>query len=165
VDGDALFLEVLDPKLSPAERLEHRLFYLPYLVMTAGALVGLAVLFSRGASRKLPYRLLEVAGLLVFFGTLSVLSVARYREFLYPTVLFTGGALALAAGAYARHLLLVVVPALALVVNAWFQYFAKLTGKVPIGLLLVGFGIGIIAGGVTFEMRVRRRLSELKAWA
>lgn len=164
-DGDRLFLDLLDPRLGLAERVEHPLFYLPWLVLTSAVLVTLGLLFSRGAERRAPYRILEVSGLAIFFGTLSLLSFLRWEELLYPAVLFAGGLLAIGAGAWGRHVLLVVVPAVALLIQAWFQYFAKLHGKAPIGLLILGFGIGLLAGGTFFEKRVRHRLKELSRWA
>jgi hypothetical protein len=166
-NGDLLFGEVLSLSLTPAERLQHRLFYLSYLVGTASALVGLGVLFSRNATSKLPYRLLEVAGLFLFFGTLSLLSLARLQELLYPTVLFAGGLVALGAGAHQRHLVLVTIPAVFLVPNMWIQYFAKLrAANIPLGLLLVGFGIAVLVGAIVFERRVRPLLGEMKKeWA
>jgi hypothetical protein len=164
-NGDRLFLDLLDPRLGPAERVEHPLFYLPYLVITSAVLVTLGLLYSRSAERRAPYRLLEVSGLAIFFGTLSLLSFLRWEEFLYPAVLFAGGFLAIGAGAWGRHVLLVLVPAVALLLQAWFQYFAKLHDKAPIGLLILGFGIGLLAGGTFFEKRVRHRLGELSRWA
>ncbi|HZU98047.1 MAG TPA: DUF2157 domain-containing protein, partial [Planctomycetota bacterium] len=163
-NGDALFLEVLDPKLGPAERLGHRLFQLPYLVMTSGVLVGLGVLFSRSQERKLPYRLLEVAGLAIFFGTLSLLSFLRWSEYLYPTVLVAGAVAAIAVGALARQVLLVVGPSVALVIQVWFQYFAKLYGKAPLALLIIGFGLSLLVGAVVFERKVKPRLGEMERW-
>jgi hypothetical protein len=163
-NGDTLFLELLDPSLGPAERLEHRLFYLPYLVVTSGVLVSLGLAFSKN-ERRLPYRLLEISGLAAFFGTLSLLSFIRSSEILYPSVLAGGGVVALVAGAWGRHVLLVFVPAGALTIQLWFQYFAKLRGRAPMPLLVIGFGIGLLIGAAFFEKRVRPKLKELEEWA
>ncbi|MBI3725770.1 hypothetical protein HY251_17725 [bacterium] len=163
-DGDALLGEVLDPKLPFAERLEHPLGFLSHLTLTSVVLVFMGVVFSRSAERKLPYRILEVAGLFLFLGTLSILSCARWNELFYPAVLLVGGLAALVAGVHERHLLLAAIPAVFLVLNMWFQYFAKLSGSLPLGLLLVGFGIGILAGGFFFEKRIRPMTDELRRW-
>jgi hypothetical protein len=163
LDGDRLLGELLE--LDFAARVNHPLFCLPYLVGTSGALVALGVLFSRDAERTLPYRALELAGLGAFFLTLTVLSLFRYSEFLYPAVIFGGGLAALGAGVWRRHVILVVVPALFLVLNVWIQYFAKLTEPVPLALLLMGFGIGVLVSGVLFEKKVKPFLPELKTWA
>src|SRR5581483_5809786 len=122
--------------------------FLSYLVGTCGALVGLGVLFAREAPRKLPYRALEVFGTGVFFATLTLLCIGRWRELFYPAVLFGGGLGALGVGVWQRHMLLVALPAAFLVLNAWLQYFAKFSDAVPVALLLMGFGLGLLACGV-----------------
>jgi hypothetical protein len=164
-DADQLFREVLDPGLDMAQRVEHPLFFLSYVVLTASVLVALGLLFARDAERKTPYRIIEAAGLATFLGTITLLSLLRYQDYLYAAVLLGGGLTAIGAGALSRHVLLVVVPAFALVLQVWFQYFAKLTGKAHMGLLLVGFGIGLLATAALFEKRVRPRLGELTTWA
>lgn len=162
-DGLDLLRDALDVPF--AERAAHPFFTLPYLAGTCAALVALGLVFSRDAERKLPYRLLELAGIAAFTVTLTVASLARQHDVLYPAVLFTGGGLALGVGVFCRHLLLVVIPGGALVVNAWIQYFEKLSDTVPLALLLMGFGVGVLVGGVLFERKVRPWLPEMKTWA
>jgi hypothetical protein len=164
--GDELFREALELKFGE-ELMRNPLFYLSYACGTATVLVALGVVFARGeeeSESKWPYRLLELAGLVLFFGTLTILSLARWRELLYPAVLFGGGVAALAVGARERHVLLVVIPGAFLLLNAWIQYFAKLH-DVPILLLLLGLGLGILGGGVLFEKKVKPYLPKLKTWA
>jgi hypothetical protein len=162
-DGLDLLYQALD--LPYAERAAHPFFALPYLVGTCGALVTLGVVFSNDAERKIPYRALELAGLAAFSGTLTIASLARSRDLLYPAVLFAGSAFALAVGAWRRHLLLVVIPGAVLVLNAWIQYFEKLSDDVPLALLLIGFGVSVLVGGVLFERKVRPFLPEMRTWA
>ena len=162
-DGLDLLRDALDVPF--AERSAHPFFTLPYLAGTCAALVALGLVFSRDAERKLPYRALELAGIAAFTGTLTVASLARQHDLLYPAVLFTGGGVALGVGVFWRHLLLVVIPGGALVVNAWIQYFEKLSDTVPLALLLMGFGVGVLVGGVLFERKVRPWLPEMKTWA
>ncbi|MBI3722659.1 hypothetical protein HY251_01695 [bacterium] len=163
VDADQELLQMLSFR-TPDELLEKPLFYFSYVVGTAFVLVGLGLVFARDAEKKWPYRLLEVAGLGLFFATVTVLALARYRELLYPATIFGLGALAIAIGAKERHLVLVGIPAAFLVLNAWIQYFAKLSDALPLGLLLIGFGIGLVAGGVLLERTIRPRIQELKTW-
>jgi hypothetical protein len=162
-DGMDLLREAFD--LPFAERAGHPFFALPYLAGTCGALVALGVVFSRDAERKIPYRALELAGLAAFSGTLTIASLARSGDILYPAVLFAGAAAALAVGAWRRHLLLVIVPGSVLVLNAWIQYFEKLSDDVPLALLLMGFGVSVLVGGVLFERKIRPWLPEMKTWA
>ncbi len=161
-NGDVLLREAVG--LSPPELLASPLFHLSYTLGTAVVLVGLGLLFARDAERKAPYRVLELAGLVLFFGVLTVLSLARHRELLYPALVFGGGVAAFAVGARERHVLLVVVPAAFLVLQGWIQYFAKLS-DFPLGVLLMGFGLGTLGSAVVFERKVRPRLGELGGWA
>jgi hypothetical protein len=143
---------------------EGPIVLLANVVITAAALVSLGAAMGPGATRREPYRLLEVAGLLLFFVVLSLLSIERTDEYLYPAVLFPGAFVALCVGAWKRRLLLVAVPAGFLVPNLCLQYFAKLSGQFPFALLLIGFGLGMLVGGIFFELRVRPRLRELGSW-
>ena len=52
----------------------------------------------------------------------------------------------------------------ALVVDGWIQYFERLAGMFPVSVRLVGFGVGLLVGGVLYEQQVRHRLSRLRDW-
>jgi len=144
--------------------LESPLVLLGYVVATSVALVAVGTAPGPNVPRREPYRLLEVAGLLLFLVVLSLLSIQRTDAYLYPAVLFPGAFVALCVGAWRRHLLLVVIPAGFLVPNLCLQYVAKLSGRFPFALLLIGFGVGTLAGGIIFELRVRPRLRQLRSW-
>jgi hypothetical protein len=163
--GDALVGEVIH-MTDPGQLLAHPLFYLSYASGTSVVLVALGILFARDSEEKWPYRLLELTGLFLYFGLLTILSLSDWRGLVYPAALFGGGIAALAVGAHQRHFVLVLLPAVFLIINTWIQYFAKLYAiDFPLGLALIGFGIGILGGGVLFEKKVRPFLPELKSWA
>ncbi len=125
----------------------------------------LAFGLSERAQRKESYRLLEAAGLCLFFGVLTVGSLSRLSSYTYPGALLAGGALVLALGVGGRRATLVAFASVALVLNLWIQYFGKLKDYFPVSLLLVGFGLALLAGGLAFEKRVKPLLPKLKDWA
>ena len=134
---------------------------------TAMGLVGLGYLFSRDASRKAAYRLLEVAGLLNFFGLLTLLSLPHCdEEFFYISLLIFGGLIVMALGVWGRRAMFVSIASVALLLNLIVQYFAKLSQLgAPTGLLAVGFGIGLLLLAVIWEQKVKALLPRLKSWA
>ena len=70
---------------------ETRFVYLSIPLGTSLGLVGLGFLFSRDASRKAGYRMLEVAGLVNFFLLTTLLSLPDAdREFFYISLILAG---------------------------------------------------------------------------
>lgn len=139
--------------------------YLASVEGTAAVLVGLSLLFSGRAASKVAYRLLEAAGMLLHFGTLTLLSLSRLEDWFYPALIFAGGGAIIAVGAWQRRALLVAAAAPALVLNLWIQYFAKLKDHLPGFGLVLGFGLGMLAFGLIFEHKVKRALPTLKGWS
>ena len=130
-----------------------------------GGLVLLAYFLSINAAIKSGYRLLEGAGLLLFFGLLTLASLMKLESFVYPGVLLAGGLVVMVLGSIGRRATLVGFASSALLLNLWIQYFGKLKEVLPTSLLLVGFGLGLLAGGFSLERKVRALLPELKSWA
>ncbi|HBP22329.1 MAG TPA: hypothetical protein DEA08_31670, partial [Planctomycetes bacterium] len=140
-----------------------------FLSMPLGAslgLVGLGYLFSREAERKLPYRLLEAAGLLNAYALLTALSCHDLEsDLVYIGLLLLGGLAAIALGAYGRRASYVAISALVLLGNLFLQYFAKLTAAgVPWGFLAVGFGVALLVLAILYERRVKGFLPQLREW-
>jgi hypothetical protein len=52
----------------------------------------------------------------------------------------------------------------ALIIHLWIQYFVQLPGVFPLSVRLVGFGVGLLVGGVLYEQQVRHRLARLRDW-
>jgi len=145
---------------------ETTLVYLSMPLGTSLGLVGLGFLFSRDAKRKLPYRVLEAAGLLNALGLLTLLSLPQVRDDLFFIgLLLAFGFAAVAIGVFARRAMYVSIASIALVINLFVQYFAKLTAiGVPWGFLAVGFGIALLGLAIFYERRVKSFIPKLKEW-
>lgn len=144
---------------------ETRFAYLASVVGASAVFVGLAFVFAPRAASRGPYRLLEGAGILLYFGTLTVLSLTRLTDWLYPILILGGGAVVIGLGVQQRRALLVASAAVALLLNLWLQYFAKLHDRLPTFGLLLGFGVGMVAFGLLYERRVKKILPALREWA
>jgi hypothetical protein len=155
---------LLDAVASGGRVHETPFAYLASVVGISGVLVGLAFLFASRAASRAGYRVLEGAGLLLFFGTTSLLSFFRLEDWFYPGLIFGGGALVIALGAWQRRALLVASATPVLVLHLWVQYFAKLNDHVPTFGLVLGFGVGLMAFGLLFERRVKHALPSLREW-
>jgi hypothetical protein len=79
-------------------------------------------------------------------------------------VALAASAALLALGAATRRAAVLLVSAAALIVNLWIQYFVQLEGAFPLSVRLVGFGVGLLVGGVLYEQQVRHRISLLRDW-
>lgn len=139
--------------------------YLVLLVVVSAALVAASYAFGRRARNKDTYRLLELAGLVQVFGTFTLQSLVRGQDVFYPLVVLGVGAVVLVVGATTRRATLVVLASAALVVNLSIQYFAKLWDVFPVSLLVMVFGIALLAGGVVYERRIKHLLPGLREWA
>lgn len=140
-----------------------------YLSMPLGAsfgLVAMGFIFSRQAARRLPYRVLEVAGLLNAFLLLSVLSLGDLQaDFFYVGLFFLAALLTLGVGVYAKRAMLVGVATVALLLNLFVHYFAKLTAAgAPWALEAFGFGVALLVLGISYERWVKDFLPRLKEW-
>ncbi|MBL4846260.1 MAG: hypothetical protein JKY65_12085 [Planctomycetes bacterium] len=145
---------------------ESTLVFLSMPLGTSLGLIGLGFLFSRDAKVKLPYRILEGAGLLNAFGLLTLLSMGDVKnDFFFISLLALGGLGAIAIGVYARRAMFVTISAVALLINLFIQYFAKLTAfGVPWGFLAVGFGIALLILAILYERRIKGFLPQLREW-
>ena len=144
---------------------ETRFIYLSIAMGLSAGLVALGFLFSPRAVNKTAYRLLEAGGVLLFFGTLTLLSLIESDDWFYPALLFGGGLALVALGVWKQHVALVAGAAVALTLNVYIQYFAKLGELLPTSLLMIGFGLSILAGGFFYERRVKEVLPRLRTWA
>jgi hypothetical protein len=151
--------DLLDAVASPSA------IYLALVVAVSAALVGASFAFGRRAKQKATYRLLELAGLSMIFGTFTLQSLARYRDGAYPLAILAIGAACLALGATTRRATLVVVTSSALLLNLSIQFFAKLWGVFPASLLVLVFGLSLLAGGILYERRLKHLLPGLRAWS
>jgi hypothetical protein len=58
--------------------------YLALVIAIATTLVGASYAFARPTPGRLTYRLLELAGVSMIFGTFTIQSIARYKDTFYP---------------------------------------------------------------------------------
>lgn len=131
-----------------------------------GASAGLLALSYAVTARvgRARHRLLE-AGALGQLYALLTLQVMATRDELGPAALALGSSAALLAlGAATRRAAVLVLSAAALIFNLWVQYFVRLEDVFPLSVRLVGFGVGLLVGGVLYEQQVRHRLSLLRDW-
>lgn len=158
--------ELLEQGLKSLGKIHETLWVYPAMVLgVASALVGMGFLFARDAERKLEYRLLEIAGALLFFGTFTVLSLARHTDTFYPLLILVGGSALLALGVVYKRAALTVVTVSAMIVNVWIQYFAKLSEFLPVWLLSLGFGLALLGCGLVYERKLKRDvLPQLGDW-
>ncbi|MDP3215815.1 MAG: hypothetical protein Q8S73_17035, partial [Deltaproteobacteria bacterium] len=129
---------------------------------TAGLLaLSYAVTTRVGRARR---RLLEGAALAQLYGLLT-LQVLTTRDAPAPAAaaLVTSAAL-LALGAATRRAAVLLASVTALIIHLWIQYFVRLLGVFPLSVRLVGFGVGLLVGGVLYEQQVRHRLARLRDW-
>jgi len=128
-------------------------------------LLAISYAVSSGPTRKSAYRLVELVALLQFFGLLTIEALLRYDDFFYPVALGVVAIVVIAAGTVTRRATLVFLAAIALLVNLWIQYFEKLRDAFPTSVLVLGFGLGLLAFGVLYERRVKHLLPTLDSWA
>ena len=110
------------------------------------------------------YRLLEIGALVQLYGLLTLQVLAAQHETAPAALALGSSAGLLALGAATRRAAVLLVSAAALIVNLWVQYFVRLVGVFPLSVRLVGFGVGLLVGGVLYEQQVKQRLSRLKDW-
>lgn len=134
--------------------------------LVAAVAVGLVVTGRAVTGRvgRANHRLLEGAGALSLLGGLT-LQVLSTREPAGPALAALGVSGALAAyGFAARRAVPLLAGAGAFVVHAWVQYFVRLADVLPTSIRLVGFGVGLLAGGVLYEQQLRPRAAALRDW-
>ena len=154
--GGKAGLDALD---SPAGKYLIAVCVVPFL------LIGLSYALSSRATEKSAYRLVELTGLLQFFGLFTLQSILCYDDFFYPVVLGGVAVVVLGGGVATRRATLVLFASISLVLNLWIQYFAKLRHAFPTSVLVLGFGLGLLAFGVLYERRVRHLLPKLASWS
>ena len=71
----------------------------------------------------------------------------------------------MALGVWARRALLVSVAGVALLLNLLIQYFAKIGSQLHWGLVVLGFGLLLLALAVFYERRIKHLLPQLTGWA
>jgi hypothetical protein len=139
--------------------------YLGLVLVVSAALVGLSYLLGKRATLKLNYRFVELAGLLMLFGTFTLQSLARSKDSFYPLVILGVGTACVVVGATTKRATLVLLASGALLLNLSIQYFAKLWDVFPASLLVLVFGLALLAGGVLYERRLKHLLPGLREWA
>jgi hypothetical protein len=145
---------------------ETRFVYLSIPLGTSLGLVALGFLFSRDATRKASYRMLEVAGLVNFFALTTLLSLPDADdEFFYISLILAGTVGSIALGVWGRRAMHVAIASSALLLNLFIQYFAKLSEEIHWGLLALGFGIALLLLAILYERKIRHLLPKLKEWA
>lgn len=138
-----------------------------YLALMASVSAGLLVLSYAtwsGGGRRPVHRLLHVAALGQFYALFTLKSLVNLDALFAPTVLLLVSSALLALGVTTKRAAVMVISAIALVITVWIQYFVRLRGVVPVSVRLVGFGVGLLIGGVIYEQQLRRRLSALREW-
>ncbi len=144
---------------------ERSIFYLALALGVGGFLVVLSYVLSARSASKAAHRALEAAGLVLFFGLLTIDSVVKLDSWTYPGLVLLGAAVMLALGMTMKRAAPVSIAATALLINVWLQYFVKLFDRVPVSLLCVGFGLSLLVGGVVFEKKMRPLLPTMREWA
>jgi hypothetical protein len=110
------------------------------------------------------HRLVEAAGVVPLLGAVS-LQVMTHTTPLGPALVALGSAAALAAyGFFARRAVVFLGAAAVLLVQGWIQYFVRLEPVFPLSIRLVGFGVGLLVGGVLYEQQLRPRVAILRDW-
>jgi hypothetical protein len=138
--------------------------YLGLVIAVSAALLCASYVLGRRAKQKLVYRLVELAGLLQIFGTFTIQSLVRYKDGFYPIILLGLGAACFVVGATTKRATLVVLASAALLLNLSIQYFAKLWDVLPASLLVLVFGLALLAGGVVYERRLKHLVPGLRDW-
>lgn len=110
------------------------------------------------------YRLLEVAALAQLFGLLTLQTLATRSELQPAALALAASAALLTLGVVTRRAAVLVISVGALILNLWIQYFVRLLPVFPLSVRLVGFGVGLLVGGVLYEQQVRHRLAQLRDW-
>ncbi|MEZ4410972.1 MAG: hypothetical protein R3A52_31510 [Polyangiales bacterium] len=129
----------------------------------AAGLLALSYAVTRRVGRT-QHRMLEAGALVPLYVLLTAQVLAAQRE-VAPAALALGSSSALLAlGVATRRAAVMVTSAAALIVHLWAQYFIRLEDVLPLSVRLVGFGVGLLVGGVLYEQQVRHRLSALKDW-
>lgn len=136
-----------------------------WITLAAASLSLLLISYAlTGRVKRAQHRLLEVMGLGALFAVLTLRVLGDTQELFAAAVTLGGAAVATALGAFTRRAAVLAVGATALGVNLWVQYFARLAGVLPLSVRLVGFGVGLLLGGVIYEQTLRRRMAALKDW-
>jgi hypothetical protein len=141
------------------------LFANALVIGTAAGLVALGNRYEHDDAPVALYRIVEGAGAALFLGVYSLLSLVHHRDLGYPALLFCGGAMLLGIGFIGRRVTLVLFAGIALILNAWAQYFLQLKDDVPISLLTIGFGLGLLVLGWLYERRIKKLLPTLRTWS
>jgi hypothetical protein len=140
---------------------------LPYFAAWAAGALGMSIygyVASGRAVSKPTYRLVELTGLIQFFGTATVLSLFHDTGTFYPALVFVTGAVVLVVALVTRRASLLFASAIALLVNLSLQYFIRLNHLLPTAVLIIGFGVVLLGLGLAYERRLKRLLPLLRAW-
>jgi hypothetical protein len=136
-----------------------------WITLAAGALTLLLISYVlTGRVKRAQHRMLEVTGLGALFALLTLRVLTDTQDLFTAAVTLGGAAVATALGGFTRRAAVLAVGATALGVNLWVQYFVRLAGMLPLSVRLVGFGVGLLLGGVIYEQTLRRRMAALKDW-
>lgn len=135
-------------------------------VTMAAVSAGLVALSYAATSRvsRGRYRMLEIAALAQLYGFLTLQTLILPQALGPAELALASSAALLTLGWVTRRAAVLVLSAVALTVNVWIQYFVRLEHVFPLSVRLVGFGVGLLVGGVLYEQQVRHRLSALRDW-
>jgi hypothetical protein len=143
---------------------DHILEAFPWVALVAGltsALFGLGM-GAVGAGSPTDGRRVQrfaAAGYLVPFFLWSV-----GGDMAYVLLLFIGGAALLLLGVAQRHRHVVFASAATLVLSFWLQFFLRLHDKLPTAVLLIGFGLAVLAFAIFYERRLKHLVQTVKSW-
>ena len=133
------------------------------LAAVSAALLALSYAVTARVGRA-RFRLLEIAALGQFYGLLTLQTLATQHELQPAALVLASSAALLTLGVVTRRAAVMALSAAALILNAWIQYFVRLEDVFPLSVRLVGFGVGLLVGGVLYEQQLRHRLAQLRDW-
>lgn len=110
------------------------------------------------------HQLVEGAGALSLLGALSLQVLTTPRATVPALAALTIAGMLGAYGLVSRRTVPFLSGVAAFVVHAWVQYFVRLKGVLPTSILVLGFGVGLLAAGVLYEQRLRPNVAALRDW-
>ncbi len=129
----------------------------------SAALLALSYAVTARVGRE-RFRLLEIAALGQFYGLLTLQTLTTQHELQPAALVLCSSAALLTLGVVTRRAAVMSLSAVALILNAWIQYFVRMEDVFPLSVRLVGFGVGLLVGGVLYEQQLRHRIAQLRRW-
>ncbi|MFO0548711.1 MAG: hypothetical protein U0271_10005 [Polyangiaceae bacterium] len=131
----------------------------PELVLLGGVAVVTtsALLDRRPATGAATTREVVAIGapavVLVVFGVVMTFNLAH--DLVHGTIELAAASLSLGVGLFFQRRALVRMGSVAIAITVLVEYFGKLAGRVHFGVLMLGFGVLLIAFGWVYERRLR----------